>query len=71
MDKEQIYFERDLPPFLKESIKEMQEAWEKLDRGEKYYHWDCDFCNLQSDINSAEVNLLISPAQTWYLREKI
>ena len=70
MDKEQIYFERDLPPFLKESIKAMQEAWEKLDRGEKYYRWDCDFCNLQSDINSAEVNLLISPEQAWYLREK-
>ena len=36
-----------------------------------YYHvWDCDYCNLQSDINSAEVNQIISPEQAWYLREK-
>ena len=34
------------------------------------YLWDCDYCSLQSDINNAEVNRIISPEQAWYLREK-
>lgn len=32
--------------------------------------WDWDWCNLQSNINSAEVNGEISSEQAWYLREK-
>lgn len=64
------YLECGLPEFLQESIKAMVSAWEKLDRGEEYTLWDCDYCNLQSDINSAEVNQIISPEQAWYLREK-
>ena len=59
-----------LPEFLKESIRTMTDAWYKLDNGLEYLRWDCDYCNLQSDINSAEVNQLISTEQAWYLREK-
>ena len=68
--KDQTYLECDLPPFLIESIDAMKSAWRKLDRGEKYLRWDCDYCNLQTDINNAEVNQVISPDQAWYLREK-
>ncbi len=67
---DKTYLECGLPAFLNESIAAMQAAWDKLDRGETYYLWDCDFCNLQADINNAEVNLIISPEQAWYLREK-
>ena len=63
-------WEQNLPEFLQESIQAMVSAWNKLDRGEEYYLWDCDYCSLQSDINSAEVNRIISPEQAWYLREK-
>ena len=63
-------WEQNLPVFLQESIQAMVSAWDKLDRGEEYYLWDCDYCSLQSDINSAEVNRIISPEQAWYLREK-
>jgi plasmid maintenance system antidote protein VapI len=70
LPKDQTYLERDLPPFLIESIDAMKSAWRKLDRGEKYLRWDCDYCNLQTDINNAEVNQVISPDQAWYLREK-
>lgn len=52
------------------SIEAMKNAQAKLDRGENYYEWDCDFCNLQSSINVAEVEQIISPDQAWYLREK-
>lgn len=68
--EDQSYLECGLPPFLRGSICAMQQAWEKLDRGEEYDHWDCDYCNLQTDINNAEVNQIISSEQAWYLREK-
>lgn len=68
--KDNDYLECGLPEFLQESINTMIEAWDKIDKGEKYYHWDCDYCNLQSDINIAEVNQAISPEQAWHLREK-
>ncbi len=53
-------WEQNLPEFLQESIQAMVSAWDKLDRGEEYNLWDCDYCSLQSDINSAEVNRIIS-----------
>lgn len=68
--KDRSYLECSLPPFLMESIGAMEAAWDKLDRGEKYLRWDCDYCNLQTDINNAEINQVISPEQAWYLREK-
>ena len=70
LSKDRSYLEQGLPPFLTESIAAMESAWEKLDRGEEYLRWDCDYCNLQADINNAEVNLVITSEQAWYLREK-
>lgn len=64
------YLECGLPDFLQESIHIMADAWEKLDSGAEYLHWDCDYCSLQSDINSAEADQLISSEQAWFLREK-
>lgn len=68
--EDKSYLECGLPDFLQSSIHAMEDAWEKLDSGIEYLRWDCDYCNLQSDINSAEVNQLISPEQAWFLREK-
>ena len=68
MDKS--YLECGLPDFLVSDIAAMQAAWEKIDSGEEYLHWDCDFALLQSDINVAETEGLISSEQAWYLREK-
>ena len=70
LPKDESYLECGLPEFLISSIDRMKAAWEKIDRGETYLRWDCDYCELQSDINSAEVNQLISSRQAWYLREK-
>lgn len=67
---DRAYLECGLPKYLQDSLMQMQEAWERLDKGEDDLHWDCDFCNVQSDINSAEVEGLISSEQAWYLREK-
>ena len=70
LPQDESYFESNLPPFLKLSIDNMKEAQKKLENGEEYYLWDCDFCDLQSSINQAEACQLISPDQAWYLREK-
>lgn len=78
MDKRQVsglpaddsYLECGLSPFLREAIAAMQSTWEKLDRGEECLRWDCAYDELQSDINIAEVEQIISSEQAWYLREK-
>lgn len=70
LPKDSSYLECGLPEFLQDSISAMQSAWQKLDNGENYLRWDCDFCNLQTDINNAEINGIISSEQAWYLREK-
>lgn len=70
LPKNKSYLERGLPAFLQESVQQMKMAWKKRDCGEKYLHGDCDYCNLQSDINIAETSGQISPEQAWYLREK-
>lgn len=70
LPKDRSYLECGLPEFLQDSIRAMVKAWDKLDSGVEYLRWDCDYCNLQSDINSAEINQLISSEQAWFLREK-
>ena len=64
------YLEKRLPPYLYDSIKAMQECWDRMDNGIYDTQWDCDWCDLNSDINVAEVEQEISSEQAWYLREK-
>ena len=56
-------FEKGLPDYLEESIR----AYES---GKNSSIWDCLYCELQSDINAAEVEQIITLEQAWYLREK-
>ena len=63
------YLECGLPAYLQESINKMKEAWHLIDSGAEYLHWDCDYCELQSDINTAEMGGIINSDQAWYLRE--
>ena len=48
LPKNMAYFECDFPPFLSASIEAMKKALDKLDCGEEYSEWNCDFatCNL-------------------------
>ncbi len=64
------YLERGLPPYLLTSIEAMKKSWELEDSGQTDYHWDIYWCDLNADINSAEVDQLISSEQAWYLRRK-
>ena len=42
---------------------------EAEDNGANDLHFDAYYCELQADINSAEVEGEISSEQAWYLRE--
>lgn len=64
------YLECGLPPYLQKSIESMKKSWEIVDSGKRDLHWDIYWCDLNADINSAEVDQIISPEQAWYLREK-
>ena len=64
------YLERGLPPFLNSSIEEMKKSWDILDSGGEDTLWDCKWCDLNSDINVAEVEQIITSEQADYLRKK-
>lgn len=70
LPKDKKYLECNLPPYLNTSIEAMINSWKIVDSGEIDYHWDLCWCELNADINSAEVEQEISSEQAWYLREK-
>ena len=70
IDETNIHYESVLPRYLKVSLDKMKKAIELMDSGQKYLHYDCDYCELQIDINCAEVDGDITPDQAWYLRSK-
>ena len=59
------YLECALPPYLEESLKAMIDSWEIIDSGEKDYNWDNVWCELNADINAAEIEQEISSEQAW------
>ena len=69
LPKSKKYLECDLPPYLQSSLKNMIASWEILDSGGTDLHWDLNWCELNADINFAEVDQEISSEQAWYLRE--
>ena len=66
---DRAYLECGLPPYLQRSLDTMKRAWEAEDNGANDLHFDAYYCELQADINSAEVEGEISSEQAWYLRE--
>lgn len=64
------HYEASLPAYLSASLNKFKKAQKKIDSGAEYFRYDCDYCELQSDINTAEVEREISSDQAWYLRGK-
>ena len=64
------HLERGLPAYLQRSLDAMKESWKIEDGGGTDPHWDCFWCELNADINSAEVDHLISHDQAAYLRRE-
>lgn len=67
---DESYLEVELPEYLKKSLDTMKQCSEIMDSGGYDYFWDCKWCELNADINSAEVDELISHRQATYLRKK-
>lgn len=63
MKMEKNYNEYGLPDWLEESVKAYINNKNEMIE-------DCLYCELQADINVAEVEELITSEQAWYLREK-
>ena len=68
--KDKSYLECGLPDSLLKSIDAMQQSWAIEDSGKRDLHWDLIWCELNSDINFAETDGLITSEQAWYLRKK-
>ena len=67
---DEAYLECGLPVYLQQSLEQMKKSWEIEDSGEKDWHWDIYWCELNADINSAEVDQEITHEQAAYLRKK-
>lgn len=70
LPKDKEYLERGLPVYLQISLRNMIKSWKTVDSGKVDLHWDLYWCELNADINSAEVEQQISTEQAEYLREK-
>lgn len=68
MPTDELHFECGLPSYLQESLEHMKASWKIVDSGKRDINWDICWCDLNADINSAEVENLISSEQAWYLR---
>ncbi|MBQ9416636.1 MAG: helix-turn-helix transcriptional regulator [Clostridia bacterium] len=68
LPKDKTYLEKGLPKYLQISLDHMKKSWEIEDSGNRDLHWDLYWCELYSDINSAEIDRVISTEQANYLR---
>ena len=70
MPNDETHFECGLPAYVQESLDRMKHSWKIIDSGKKDMNCDICWCELNADLNSAEVENLIPSEQAWYLRRK-
>ena len=70
LPKDKGYLEKGLPMYLQISLFNMIKSWKIVDSGKVDLHWDLYWCELNADINSAEVEEQITTEQARYLRRK-
>lgn len=69
LPKDSSYLKKGLPEYLQISLDNMKKSWKIEDSGGTDLHWDLYWCELNADINSAEVDKVISAEQANYLRK--
>ena len=69
LPEDKTYLEYGLPEYLQISLDNMKKTWKILDSGTRTNTWDLYWCELNADINSAEVDELITHEQADYLRK--
>lgn len=60
----------ELPIELRALIDKMSAAWQVIDKGEKDYHWDLIWCELNAEINLSELQGIITAEQAQFLRKE-
>ncbi len=70
LPKDSAYLEKGLPEYLQISLDNMKKSWKIEDSGKRDLHWDLYWCELNADINSAEIDRVISAEQANYLRKE-
>ena len=70
LPKDERYLEYGLPEYLNASLCNMKTSWDIIDSGKRDSMWDLYWCELNADINSSEVDQLITSEQASYLRTK-
>ena len=68
LPEDKTYLEYGLPEYLQISLDNVKKTWKILDSGTRTNTWDLYWCELNADINSAEVDELITHEQADYLR---
>lgn len=68
LPEDKTYLECGLPEYLQISLDNIKKTWKILDSGTRTNTWDLYWCELNADINSAEVDELITHEQADYLR---
>ena len=68
LPEDKTYLECEPPEYLQISLDNMKKTWKILDSGTRTNTWDLYWCELNADINSAEVDELITHEQADYLR---
>ena len=63
------YLKNGFPDYLQFCIELMKKSWDTKDSGKPNFHWDLDWCQLNSEINMAELGGVISNEQADYLRK--
>lgn len=60
----------ELPIELRALIDKMSAAWQVIDKGEKDYHWDLIWCELNAEINLSELQGIITAEQAQFIRKE-
>lgn len=64
------YLECNLPSYLQQDLQVYKKALEEQKEGKQIMLIDCYYCELQDDINCAEVDQEITMEQANYLRKQ-
>lgn len=71
MHDDQNCLENDLPSWLQKEVDAMKHSWEIVDSGERDMRWDTIWCELNADVNYAEIEGIITKKQADDLRQRV
>ena len=68
---DQNCIEQGFPSWLQKEVDAMKRSWEIEDSGERDMRWDAIWCELNADVNYAEIEGIITKEQADYLRKEV